>query len=77
VGSIHPLPLTFEVRIDLSRDSVKIELELSSHVGDHNYAGCLPTAMHVINAIPHVWDALPGVRTYLDLPVYSARHLLA
>jgi 4-hydroxy-tetrahydrodipicolinate reductase len=57
--------------------SVSLELELSSHVGDHNYAGCLATAMHVINAIPHVCDAEPGVLTYLDLPVYSARHLLA
>jgi 4-hydroxy-tetrahydrodipicolinate reductase len=56
---------------------IKLELELSSHVGDHNYAGCLATAMHVINAIPAVCDAAPGVLTFLDLPVYSARHLLA
>jgi 4-hydroxy-tetrahydrodipicolinate reductase len=55
---------------------LKLELELSSHVGDHNYAGCLATAMHVINAIPAVCDADPGVLTLLDLPVYSARHLL-
>jgi hypothetical protein len=55
---------------------VKLELELSSHVGDHNHAGCLATAMHVINAIPHVCDADPGVLTFLDLPVYSARHLM-
>lgn len=55
---------------------VKLELELSSDLGDHNHAGCLVTAMHVINAIPHVCDADPGVLTYLDLPVYSARHLM-
>jgi len=55
---------------------LKLELELSSHVGDHNYAGCLATAMHVINAIPAVCEAAPGVLTFLDLPVYSARHLL-
>jgi 2,4-diaminopentanoate dehydrogenase len=55
---------------------VKLEIELSSHEGDHNHAGCLATAMHVINAIPHVCDAAPGVLTYLDLPVYSARHLM-
>ncbi|MCZ7535672.1 MAG: hypothetical protein M5T61_06885 [Acidimicrobiia bacterium] len=54
---------------------IKLDLELSSHVGDHNYAGCLATAMHVINAIPAVCDAEPGVLTFLDLPVYSARHL--
>jgi 2,4-diaminopentanoate dehydrogenase len=52
---------------------LKLELELSSHVGDHNYAGCLATAMHVVNAIPAVCRARPGVLTLLDLPVYSAR----
>ena len=55
---------------------LKLELELSSHHGDHNHAGCLATAMHVLNAIPHVVEAEPGVLSYLDLPVYSARHLL-
>lgn len=56
---------------------VKVELEVSSDLGDHNHAGCLATAMHVLNAIPHVVDADPGVLTFLDLPVYSARHLMA
>jgi hypothetical protein len=51
---------------------LKLELELSSDVGDHNHAGCLATAMHVVNAIPHVVEAEPGVVTMLDLPVYSA-----
>jgi 4-hydroxy-tetrahydrodipicolinate reductase len=55
---------------------VQVEVSLSSDKGDHNHAGCLATAMHVINAIPHVCDADPGVLTYLDLPVYSARHLM-
>ncbi len=51
---------------------VKIEVELSSDVGDHNHAGCLATAMHVVNAIPSVVESTPGVKTMLDLPVYSA-----
>jgi len=55
---------------------IQLDLELSSPLGDHNYAGCLATAMHVINAIPAVCAAEPGVLTLLDLPVYSARHLL-
>lgn len=50
-----------------------LELGLSSDRGDHNHAGCLATAMHVVNAIPHVVAASPGVKTMLDLPVYSAR----
>jgi 2,4-diaminopentanoate dehydrogenase len=56
--------------------SLRIDLGLSSAHGDHNHAGCLATAMHVINAIPHVVAADPGVLTFLDLPVYSARGLL-
>lgn len=51
---------------------LRIDLELSSDLGDHNHAGCLATAMHVVNAIPHVVRADPGVLTMLDLPVYSA-----
>ena len=49
-----------------------LELELASDHGDHNHAGCLATAMHVVNAIPAVVAATPGVKTMLDLPVYSA-----
>lgn len=64
-------------RIDIDGEPcVHLELELSSHLGDHNHAGCLATAMHVVNAIPHVVEADPGVLTFLDLPVYSARHLM-
>lgn len=63
--------------IDIDGDpSVKLSLELSSPNGDHNYAGCLATAMHVVNAIPAVCDAEPGVLSFLDLPVYTARHLM-
>jgi 4-hydroxy-tetrahydrodipicolinate reductase len=51
---------------------LKIDLEMSSDLGDHNHAGCLATAMYVVNAIPHVVRAAPGVLTMLDLPVYSA-----
>jgi 4-hydroxy-tetrahydrodipicolinate reductase len=52
--------------------NVKLEIELSSDLGDHNHAGCLATAMHVVNAIPSVVQAPPGVLTMLDLPVYTA-----
>jgi hypothetical protein len=65
----------YRIHID-GEPCVRIDLELSSHVGDHNHAGCLATAMHVINAIPHVVEADPGVLTFLDLPVYTARHLM-
>lgn len=66
----------YRIHID-GEPCVHLDLELSSHVGDHNHAGCLATAMHVINAIPHVVEADPGVLTFLDLPLYTARHLMA
>jgi 4-hydroxy-tetrahydrodipicolinate reductase len=47
--------------------NVKLEVTLSSDLGDHNHAGCLATAMHVVNAIPAVVAADPGVLTLLDL----------
>jgi hypothetical protein len=56
--------------------NVDVEVAVSSDRGDHNHAGCLATAMHVLNAVPDVVEAEPGVLTFLDLPVYSARHLL-
>ncbi|MGI8754476.1 MAG: diacylglycerol kinase, partial [Acidimicrobiales bacterium] len=52
---------------------LRVELGLSSDHGDHNHAGCLATAMHVVNAIPAVVAARPGVQTLLTLPVSSAR----
>ena len=51
---------------------LRIDLGLSSDHGDHNHAGCLATAMHVVNAIPAVVESSPGVKTLLDLPVYTA-----
>ena len=56
--------------------NLRLECSVTSDLGDHNHAGCLATAMHVINAIPHVVAAAPGVLTTLDLPNYSARHLM-
>ena len=35
--------------------------------------GVVATAMHLVNAIPYVCEAGPGVRTYLDLPLVAGR----
>ncbi|MEX2293447.1 MAG: hypothetical protein WD691_06625 [Acidimicrobiales bacterium] len=64
-------------RIDITGEPhLHLELGLSSDVGDHNHAGCLATAMHVVNAIPSVIEATPGVKTLLDLPVYTTNQRL-
>ena len=39
--------------------------------------GLAATAMHCVNAIPYVCRAEPGIRTYLDLPLVSGRHVRA
>ncbi len=36
--------------------------------------GLLATAAHAVNAIPAVVGAAPGIRTFLDLPLITARH---
>lgn len=33
------------------------------------------TAMYLVNAIPHVCDAAPGIRTVLDLPLFGCRNI--
>jgi 2,4-diaminopentanoate dehydrogenase len=49
------------------------EIEPSGEDGDHNTAGITGTAMRVVNAIPVVCDAAPGVVSILDLPLFTAR----
>ena len=53
--------------------SFRCEIEPAGEDGDHNTAGILGTAMRVVNAIPTVCDAAPGVVSILDLPLFSAR----
>lgn len=43
----------------------------TSRNGDHNYAAILAAAGRIVNAIPAVVDAEPGIRTTLDLPLVT------
>lgn len=61
----------YRVVID-GEPSAKVELELSSTRGDHNTAGCLATAMAVVNALPTVCEAAPGILTLASIDRYSA-----
>jgi len=49
------------------------ELELHAEHGDHAEAGIIGTAMRVVNAIPAVCAAPPGVLSIVDLPLFTAR----
>ena len=53
--------------------SFRCEIEPVGEDGDHNTAGITATAMRVVNAIPAVCDAAPGVVSILDLPLFTAR----
>ena len=65
-------------RIEITGEpSYALDLCLSSPNGDHNHAGLVATAARVVNAIPAVIDATPGIVTALDLPPITGKGLYA
>jgi hypothetical protein len=58
------------------RPSMVLESTIAVHGEDENDQGCLGTAMHAVHAIAPVCAAAPGVRTFLDLPMITGRHVL-
>jgi 2,4-diaminopentanoate dehydrogenase len=54
-----------------------LDLQLLGEDGDHNTAGLQATAMRLVNAIPHVVAAEPGIVTALDLPPVTGRGRVA
>ena len=53
-----------------------LDLQMLGSDGDHNTAGLKATAMRLVNAIPAVVAAPPGLLTALDLPPISGRGLV-
>lgn len=58
------------------RPSMVLESKIAVHGEDENDQGCLGTAMHAVHAIAPVCAAEPGIRTFLDLPMITGRHVL-
>jgi 4-hydroxy-tetrahydrodipicolinate reductase len=56
--------------------SFTLDLEMEGEDGDHNTGGLIGTAMRLLNAVPAVCDAPPGMVSTFDLPLYGARHLM-
>jgi hypothetical protein len=54
-----------------------LDLRLLGSDGDHNTAGLKATAMRLVNAIPAVVAAPPGLLTALDLPLITGRGLVS
>ena len=50
-----------------------LDLQLLGTDGDHNTGGLVATAMRVVNAIPAVCEARPGLLTVLDLPLVTGK----
>jgi 4-hydroxy-tetrahydrodipicolinate reductase len=54
-----------------------LDLQLVGTDGDHNTGGLKATAMRLVNAIPAVVAAPPGLVTALDLPLITGRGLVS
>jgi 4-hydroxy-tetrahydrodipicolinate reductase len=53
-----------------------LDLQLMGTDGDHNTAGLKATAMRLVNAVPAVVAAKPGLVTALDLPLITGKGLV-
>ncbi len=52
-----------------------VDMQMMGTDGDHNTAGLKATAMRLVNAVPAVVEAEPGLVTALDLPLITGRGL--
>jgi 2,4-diaminopentanoate dehydrogenase len=63
-------PGTYRILVE-GMPSMKLDLDIGFRSADHNLDGCAASAMRVINAIPAVCAAPPGLVSWLDLPVHG------
>ncbi len=54
---------------------IRCELEFEDERGDHAVGGVILTATRLVNAIPAVCEAAPGLLSALDLPLITGRGL--
>ncbi|MBH0776411.1 NAD(P)H-dependent amine dehydrogenase family protein [Nocardia bovistercoris] len=60
-------------RVEITGDpGYALDLVTSSPRGDHNVATLVATGMRIVNAIPAVVAARPGILTALDIPLITA-----
>ncbi|MGJ0558360.1 NAD(P)H-dependent amine dehydrogenase family protein [Methylocystis sp.] len=61
-------------RIEITGEpSYVVDVVPSSEHGDHNHAAIVAACGRIVNAIPDVVAAKPGIRTTLDLPLPTGR----
>jgi 4-hydroxy-tetrahydrodipicolinate reductase len=56
--------------------TISVEFQMRGTDGDHNTGGLVVTAMRLLNAIPAVCAAAPGMLSVNDLPLIPGRHLV-
>ena len=63
-------------RVEITGEpSYVMDVAPTSRNGDHNYAAILAAAGRIVNAVPDVLAADPGIRTTLDMPLVTGRGL--
>jgi 2,4-diaminopentanoate dehydrogenase len=78
IGPDWPQPAgasCYRVRVT-GEPTYTLDLQLLGSDGDHNTAGLKATAMRLVNAVPAVVAAPPGLMTALDLPLVTGRGLV-
>jgi hypothetical protein len=64
-------------RVEITGEpNYRLDLHIEASDGDHNTGGLKATAMRLVNAIPAVVAAKPGLLTALDLPLITGRGLV-
>jgi 2,4-diaminopentanoate dehydrogenase len=65
-------------RVEITGEpSYAVDIVPSSRYGDHNHAAIAGAAGRIVNAIPAVLAAPPGIRTTMDLPFITGSGLYA
>lgn len=65
-------------RVEITGEpSYAVDICPTSRLGDHNHAAISAAAGRIVNAIPAVIAAPPGIRTTLDLPLVSEVNLFS
>lgn len=65
-------------RVEITGEpSYAVDIVPSSRKGDHNHAAIAGAAGRIVNAIPAVIAAPPGIQSTLDLPVITGKGLYA
>ena len=65
---MHRIAITGEPSLELEmRLSAPADGDPTQHMRD----GIIGTAMNAVNAIPALCAAAPGLRSYLDMPLYT------